>query len=170
MNYANENEFVSWIKSGGYGKVYKGIYILIFKARNVITGEYVAIKKQDISALNSEEIYNISRESLYLQSFKHRNIVKFINSYVYENQFYAVMQCAVGGELNAYLDKQKYLSEFEARRVFKQLHEAVKYIHSRNVVHRDLKPNNILFLDEKRENVVVRIYLRIKIEMNLSFI
>jgi len=120
-----------------------------------MTGENVAIKKQDISALNSEEIYNISREALYLQSFKHRNIVKFINSYVFENQFYTVMQCAFGGELNAYLEKEKYLSEFEARRIFKQLHEAVKYIHSRNVVHRDLKPNNLLFLDEKRENVVV---------------
>lgn len=121
----------------------------------MITGNYVAIKQQDISALNSEEIYNISREALYLQSFKHRNIVKFINSYVYENQFYTVMECALGGELNAYLDKEKYLSEFEARRIFKQLHEAVKYIHSKNVVHRDLKPNNILFLDEKRENIVV---------------
>lgn len=125
----------------------------------MITGENVAIKKQDISALNSEEIYNISREALYLQSFKHRNIVKFINSYVYENQFYTVMQCAIGGELNSYLEKEKYLSEFEARRIFKQLHEAVKYIHSRNVVHRDLKPNNILFLDEKRENVVVKLFL-----------
>lgn len=66
------------------------------------------------------------------------------------------MQCAIGGELNTYLEKEKYISEFEARRIFKQLHEAVKYIHSRNVVHRDLKPNNILFLDEKRENVVVK--------------
>lgn len=30
MNYVNENEFVSWIKSGGYGKVYKGTFILKF--------------------------------------------------------------------------------------------------------------------------------------------
>ena len=123
--------------------------------------------------MNSEEIYNISREALYLQSFKHRNIVKFINSYVYENQFYTVMQCALGGELNVYLDKEKYLSEFEARRIFKQLHEAVKYIHSRNVVHRDLKPNNLLFLDKKWENVVVKIINKIKkilIEINNFFI
>ncbi len=90
-----------------------------------------------------------------MQSFKHRNIVKFINSYVYENQFYTVMECALGGELTTHLNKQKYLTEFEARKIFKQLHEAVKYIHSKNVVHRDLKPNNILFLDEKRENVIV---------------
>ena len=65
------------------------------------------------------------------------------------------MQCAKGGELTNYLEEQKILSEFETRRVFKQLHDAVKYMHTKNVVHRDLKPNNILFLDEGRENLVV---------------
>ena len=65
------------------------------------------------------------------------------------------MECAKGGELTTYLDNQVYLSEWEARRIFKQLHEAIRYIHSKNVVHRDLKPNNILFLDKKRENLIV---------------
>lgn len=121
----------------------------------MITKVDVAIKKQDISCLSSEEIYNISREGLYLRSFKHKNIVKFINSYVYENHFYTVMECAKGGELNCYLEIMNFLSEWEARRIFKQIHEAVRYIHSKNVVHRDLKPNNILFLDKNRENLVV---------------
>lgn len=110
-----------------------------------------------MSELNAEEIYNISREAILLESFKHRNIIKFINSYIYDNQFYTVMEFARGGELGTYLNKEKILSEFEARRVFKQLHEAVRYIHSKNVVHRDLKPNNILFLDIKRENLVVNL-------------
>ena len=65
------------------------------------------------------------------------------------------MQCAKGGELTNYLEEQKILSEYETRRVFKQLHDAVKYMHTKNVVHRDLKPNNILFLDKARENLVV---------------
>lgn len=121
----------------------------------MITKADVAIKQQDISNLSSEEIYNISREGLYLQSFKHKNIVKFINSYVYENHFYTVMDCAKGGELNCYLESVNLLSELEARRIFKQIHEAVKYIHSKNVVHRDLKPNNILFLDKNKENLIV---------------
>ena len=90
-----------------------------------------------------------------MESLKHRNIIRFIHSYIYQNQFYMVMEHAKGGELGTYLQKEKIFSEFEARRIFKQLHEAVRYIHSKNVVHRDLKPNNILFLDEQRENLVV---------------
>lgn len=65
------------------------------------------------------------------------------------------MECAKGGELNSYLENMGLLSEWEARRIFKQIHESVRYIHSKNVVHRDLKPNNLLFLDKKRENLVV---------------
>lgn len=67
------------------------------------------------------------------------------------------MECAKGGELNTYLESVNSLSEWESRRIFRQIHEAVRYIHSKNVVHRDLKPNNILFLDTNKENLVVSI-------------
>lgn len=65
------------------------------------------------------------------------------------------MEYAKGGELNAYLRDKKTLAEYEARRIFKQIHEAVSYMHSKNVIHRDLNPNNILFLDENKENIVI---------------
>jgi len=97
-----------------------------------------------------------------MQSFKHRNIIKFINSYVHEGQFYTVMECTLGGELSNLLKENKYLSEFQARKIFKQIHEAVKYIHAKDVVHRDLKPNNILFLDEEMEHVVVILFYKFK--------
>lgn len=96
------------------------------------------------------------REALYLESFKHKNIVKFYHSFIYENSFYTVMDLAKGGELSKYINDQKCLSERTAKRLFKQIHHAVLYIHSKNVIHRDLKPNNILFLDENNENLVVK--------------
>ncbi len=148
LNYIYEFEFVKWIKSGGYGKVYLGKHVL---KKDL----HVAVKKIDISNLSTDEIYNISREAMYLQSFQHKNIIKYINSYIYENHFYTIMEWAQGGELVTYMTEKGILSEMECKRVFKQIHDAVKYIHSRNVIHRDLKPNNILFLDENRENVVV---------------
>jgi serine/threonine protein kinase len=120
-----------------------------------LTGEEYAIKSIDVSQLSNEEIYNISRESLYMESFRHRNIIKFIGSYIYEHNFYSVMEHAKGGELTSYLEEKKILSELEAKRIFKQVHDAVKYIHNKSVIHRDLKPNNILFLDEKKENIAV---------------
>jgi len=66
------------------------------------------------------------------------------------------MECSHGGELGAYIDSNHHLTESEAKRIFRQLHDAVKYIHGRNVIHRDIKPNNILFKEKDRENIVVR--------------
>jgi calcium-dependent protein kinase len=148
LNYIYEYEIIKWIKAGGYGRVFLGRHVL---KRDL----YAAVKKIDISNLSTDEIYSISREALYLQSFTHRNIIKYINSYTYENHFYTVMDWAQGGELVNYLNEQKILSEQESKRIFRQIHDAVRYIHSRNVIHRDLKPNNILFLDTNRENVVI---------------
>jgi len=66
------------------------------------------------------------------------------------------MECAKGGELGKYIENNdNKIKEAEVMRIFRQLHDAVRYIHSRNVVHRDIKQNNILFLDENHENIVV---------------
>jgi serine/threonine protein kinase len=99
-----------------------------------------------------------------MESFKHKNIIRCLNSYVYENKFYTVMDCALGGELGKYIEKHKTLKEADAMRIFRQVHDAVKYIHSRSVIHRDIKPNNLLFIDEKCENIVVSL-LRFKLNL-----
>ena len=69
------------------------------------------------------------------------------------------MDYAKGNELSNYIQDKGLLSENETKRIFKQIHEAVTYMHNRSVIHRDLKPNNILFLDEERQKIVVIRYL-----------
>lgn len=146
-NYINEYQTVSLIKSGGYGKV--------FLCKHVITGKQVAIKQNDIADLSNDEIYNISREALYLESMKHKNVVKYINSYTNDKCFYTIMQYAEGGELQSYILENKWISERKSKKIFSQMTDAIKYIHSKNIIHRDLKPNNILFSDSNKECILI---------------
>jgi serine/threonine protein kinase len=103
----------------------------------------------------SEEIYNISREAVYLGSFNSKHIVKYINSYPLNNYFYTVMEWASGGELTKHVKDKGCLGESSAKIIAKQIQEGIKYIHSKNVIHRDLNPNNILFSDESKKRIQV---------------
>lgn len=90
-----------------------------------------------------------------MQSFNHKRIVKFYNTYVYEQRIYTVMEYAKGGELESLLAEKGALSEVDAKLYFEQIHDAVSYIHSKNVIHRDLKPANLLFKDEDKKEIVL---------------
>jgi len=65
------------------------------------------------------------------------------------------MEYASGGELTKYVREKKCLSENKAKDLARQIHQGITYIHSKNVVHRDLNPNNILFADETKERILV---------------
>ena len=140
-------EFIKWIKSGGFGKV--------FLAKEVATNKEYAIKEISVKNFSNEELYNISREYMILKEMSHKNIINFHTFYTYDNKFYIVMDYAQGGELSNLLDDKIKLSEEEAKFIFKQIYNAVCYIHGKNIIHRDLKPNNILFFDKEKTHIVI---------------
>ena len=151
-NHFYQYEFVKWIKSGGYGKV--------FLAKKIVTDKEYAIKQIDTSNFSTEEVYNISRENLILRTMNHKNVIKLYDSFTYDKKFYTVMDYARGGELTLLLEgedgkKNNKLNEIQCKKIFKQIYDAVCYIHERNIIHRDLKPNNILFLDDEKTHVVI---------------
>ena len=65
------------------------------------------------------------------------------------------MEFAKGGELTQYLNSTKDIPEEKIKSIFKQIYDAVKYIHNKNIIHRDLKTNNIVFLDEEKTHVAI---------------
>lgn len=135
------------LKTGGYAEVYL--------AKHAISNQLVSIKKTDLHNFSTEELYNISREAVYLSTLIHKNIIKIINSYTYNDCLYNVMEYAEGGELSQLLMDDKPIAEDKIKSYFFQIINAVKFIHSKNVIHRDLKPNNILFFDKEQTQIVI---------------
>ncbi len=147
LNYYYEYKIIKVIKTGGYAEVLLG--------EHVLTKELVSIKKTTLENFTTEEFYNISREAVYLSTLIHKNIIKMYSSYTYNGNLYNVMAYAEGGELTQLITSKEKLSEERIKFIFHQIHEGVKFIHSKNVIHRDLKPNNILFLDKEKTHIVI---------------
>lgn len=77
----------------------------------------------------------------------HPNIVTFYRAFSFQTSTYVVLELCPNGSLADMLKKRKYLTLPEIRRFVIQICGAVKYLHHRHIVHRDLKTGN-LFLDE----------------------
>src|SRR4051812_37082880 len=105
--------------------------------------------------MNPEEQLRAQREIEILKRLDHPNIIRFLEMVDTTDRLYLFMEFMEGGHtLMNYMNKQ--LSESEARyrtgllllimnrNIFKQIVAAINYCHSTQVVHRDIKPNNIL--------------------------
>ena len=73
-------EFIKWIKSGGFGKV--------FLAKEVSSNKEYAIKEISVKNFSNEDLYNISREYMILKEMSHKNIINFHTFFTYDNKFY----------------------------------------------------------------------------------
>lgn len=71
-----------------------------------------------------------------MEKLKHPNILKLFGSTKRGKQLYLLMEYAPGGDLFAYVIKKGILDETEARRIFRQIIEAVEYCHYMEVAHR----------------------------------
>lgn len=94
----------------------------------------------------------ILREIDVLTQLRHENLIRFEGAYASNNYLYIVLELATGGELfdkiveNSYVRHARsydfltpQIPEPEARKLFQQLLNAVKYLHGKGIVHRDLK-------------------------------
>ncbi|XP_068060585.1 death-associated protein kinase 2 isoform X3 [Anomalospiza imberbis] len=128
-----------------------GQFAIVKKCREKSTGvEYAAkfIKKRQSRAsrrgVSREEI---EREVTILQQILHVNIVKLHDIYENKTDVVLILELVSGGELFDFLAQKESLSEEEATRFIKQILDGVNYLHSKKIAHFDLKPENIMLLD-----------------------
>ena len=107
------------------------------------------IKEIPLNQLDPIMKKNIIYEIAIVKNLKHDNIIKIMNATINDGKLDILMEYANGGTLREYLLKKKRLSEDEIIDLFVQICLAVKYIHDRKIIHRDLKTSNIFLLKNK---------------------
>lgn len=92
----------------------------------------------------------MEREIRLLKKLNHANIVKLYETIDTPKQLFLIMELVKGRSLHSYMRSKpgKKLSETECMKIFKQIMEGIAYCHKNNVIHRDIKMENLL-LDEE---------------------
>ncbi|KAL8133270.1 mitogen-activated protein kinase kinase kinase 1-like [Apium graveolens] len=122
---------------GSFGSVYEGI---------ADGGFFLAVKEVsllDEGVQGRQSIYQLEQEISLLSKFEHENIVQYYGTYKDESTLYIFLELASKGSLlNLY--QQYHLRDATASAYTRQILLGLKYLHDRNVVHRDIKCANIL--------------------------
>ena len=126
------------IGQGAFGKVNLGL--------NILTGRIVAVKSfnKNNSELTGDNMKKIKYETDLMKKLNHPNITKILEMFEDEKYFLIIMEYINGGNLFSFVKKRRKLSEKTAKFLFRQIILGIKYIHEQNIVHRDIKLENLL--------------------------
>lgn len=121
----------------------------VFEARDIIFKRTVAIKIIKFEYSNKiENLIRFQNEARFSAAFNHPNIVKIFDYGEYNNLPYIVNEFMKSQTLRDVLDYKKNLGVNETCQIMLQLCDAISEVHSKNIIHRDIKPQNIYYLSD----------------------
>lgn len=113
----------------------------VYTAHDTTTNACVAIKQMNLDKQPKKEL--IINEILVMKGSKHRNIVNFIDSYILKGDLWVIMEYMEGGSLTDVVT-HCILTEGQIGTVTRETLQGLKFLHSKGVIHRDIKSDNIL--------------------------
>lgn len=124
---------------GSYGRVYQAI--------NMEDGSIIAIKEIDIERL-SKKVRNVTHvvqtEIELLSKLSHKNIIKYLGAFGQKKKLNILLEYCAPGSLAKLINDFNSFNETLIRRYTIQILEGIEYLHTHNVIHRDIKCANIL--------------------------
>lgn len=143
---ADRYELLDRVGGGGMAVVYK--------ANDVLLDRIVAVKVlRPQYAIDDDFVYRFRREAQAAARLSHPNVVSIYDVGVEEEIHYIVMEFVEGSTLKEYITKYAPIDIQEAVEITKQIAEALDHAHHNQIIHRDIKPHNILIGKNRRVKV-----------------
>ncbi|CAJ1083609.1 death-associated protein kinase 2 [Xyrichtys novacula] len=139
--------------SGHFGQVRK---VRERSTGTLWAGKFLKIRKSQCSLLGLERS-NVEREVMILEAVQHPNIVTLKDVFESRAEVVLILELVCGGELFDFIAEKENLLESEAIEFLKQILEALRFMHGKNVVHFDLKPENIMLSDKSSPQPIIKL-------------
>ncbi|VDP77345.1 unnamed protein product [Echinostoma caproni] len=123
------------------GRIGHGASGVVQIGRDIKTGQRVAIKQMNLRKQPRKEL--ILNEILVMRAHRNPNIVNYLDSYLLGDELWVVMEYLDGGSLTDILT-ETCMSEAHIATVCRETLQALEFLHSKHVIHRDIKSDNIL--------------------------
>jgi eukaryotic-like serine/threonine-protein kinase len=170
LNGKHPYEIIGKIERGGFG--------ITYRAKDKITGEIVVIKERFpgkgrsglrvlwgsmftrwIPGTTKNEveaaIEEFRREAEIMQKCVHESVVRYQDCFEENDTCYIVMAFIKGKSLGKLIDEQKTVPESQLRRYFLQIAEALREVHNQGILHRDIKPDNIMIATDHDRAILI---------------
>lgn len=131
----------------GFVKIGEGSTGSVFTAHRVSTNEIVAIKRMNLWNQQRKEL--LFNEVMMIKEKPHNNIVRFYDSHLVNDELWVLMEFVDGGSLTNII-KSFSLQEDQIAAVCKSCLEALSFLHSHGIIHRDIKSDCILLSSDGR--------------------
>jgi serine/threonine protein kinase len=149
-NYTIYKNYKNKLGKGSYSSVYKGVYNGV-TTNDLINGSIVAIKIINMCNLSFNDYQHVNSEVNVMNMLKtnvHPNVIKCFDTIQTQKYTYIIMEYCDCGDLSLIMTKP--IKEKYARLYFCQLINGLKFLREHNLIHRDIKPKNILLTNENK--------------------